>query len=155
MTKNFWIIIAVLAIVVVGGGFFLINSKQTQAPTTTPTPVLPSPTSVKEEEFLFSEQNNSGVSGSGRLVEDNGKVIFTLNLIGGSKTTPHPAHVHEGTCEKLGEVKFPLTDVVDGKSETIVDTTADELVKSRPLAVNIHKSKAQINTYVACVDLNL
>jgi len=46
-----------------------------------------------------------------------GTAAVAALLIGGAPATAqdemasHPAHIHEGTCEELGEVVFPLTDV--------------------------------------------
>ena len=81
----------------------------------------------------------------------------------------HPAHIHDGSCQTLGDVQFPLSDVVpdgaiqdgtldttSGKvgtdasvsvaiSTTTLDVTIAELLAS-PHAINIHKSANDIST---------
>lgn len=92
---------------------------------------------------------------------------------------PHPAHIHDGSCEALGDVVFPLTDVApaaamgtpaaepepaqdaamaatpgagageSATSTTVVATSLDELLAA-PHAINIHLSAEEIGTYIAC-----
>src|SRR6187401_1694245 len=37
---------------------------------------------------------------------------------------PHPAHIHAGTCDDLGEVVLPLTDVAPVSGETVGSASA-------------------------------
>ena len=60
-----------------------------------------------------------------------------------------PVHIHEGSCPGVGAVKFPLTNVVDGKSTTAVDARLADL-QTGNLSINVHKSQAEISIYVAC-----
>jgi plastocyanin len=77
---------------------------------------------------------------------------------------PHPAHIHSGTCDELGDIVAPLPDVkqktageVFGNpgfapvevSETDVPLTLSAILAS-PHAVNIHESKENIQNYIAC-----
>ncbi|MEK7071074.1 MAG: hypothetical protein AAB966_04665, partial [Patescibacteria group bacterium] len=64
-----------------------------------------------------------------------------------------PAHIHEGACEKPGKVVYPLTSVVDGASETIIETTLKDLKDNLPLSLNVHKSQAELAVYTACGEL--
>jgi hypothetical protein len=87
-------------------------------------------------------------------------------------TEPHPAHIHDGTCEELGDVVHPLEDVsgealsgtpgatpesptegqpgdVIAKSRTEVDASLDDLM-SGEFAVNVHESAEAIDVYIAC-----
>lgn len=152
--KSLWIIVA-LVVIIAAGGFFLLSAKG-PAPTPTPTPIQATPTPlVMEKTFPILVQNDSGVSGSAILREENGKVTVTLSLTGGPKTTPQPAHIHAGSCPDVGDVKYPLTNAVDGQSQTGLDVTLDRLEEDEPLAINVHKSAAQANVYVACGDLQI
>ena len=78
--------------------------------------------------------------------------------------TPHPAHIHDGTCDELGDVVFPLTDValaeegeVQGSgaaspvkvSETEVEAPLEDILGGRH-AINIHLSAEAIGEYIAC-----
>ncbi len=96
-------------------------------------------------------QNNSGITGEAKLSTEDGqtKVTFDLQNAAG----PHPAHIHEGTCAKLTAApKFPLTDVTDGKSETMVAVTLAD-IQSTPHAINLHTSAQNLEQYVACADI--
>ena len=155
MSRNLWIIVA-LAIVIIIGGFLILSARQTPPTTPAPTPIQATATpAAMEKNILLSEQNKSGVSGSAVLREENGKVNVTLSLTGGPKTTPQPAHIHVGACPDVGDVKYPLTNVVDGQSQTVLDVTLAQLMNELPLAINVHKSAAQITVYTACGDLTL
>lgn len=101
----------------------------------------------------LADLNNSGQTGTATLEESNGKVMVTINLSGGNFAQPQPAHIHTGSCPAPGGVKYPLTNVVNGKSETTLDTTLEALKAASPLAINIHKSQAEQTVYTACGDL--
>jgi hypothetical protein len=80
---------------------------------------------------------------------------------------PHPAHIHTGTCDTLGDVVVPLTDVMatdeathEGPesahavkiSETIVDMPLQEIIDGGH-AINVHESAEAIDVYIACGDI--
>jgi hypothetical protein len=79
---------------------------------------------------------------------------------------PHPAHIHTGTCDALGEVVLPLTDVAasEGESEgaatahavktsdTVVDMPLQEIIDGGH-AINVHQSADEIDAYIACGDI--
>ena len=64
-----------------------------------------------------------------------------------------PAHIHSGTCDNLPssllDIKYPLTNVVNGTSTTTVAATLESLHKG-VFAVNIHKSGDELGVYVSC-----
>lgn len=106
----------------------------------------------------FSAQNNSGLSGTASLEEEDGKVRVKLvtRIVGGllgAILPPQPAHIHLGACPSVGAVKYPLNPVVDGKSETVINASMADLKASLPLAINIHKSAAEVSLYIACTDI--
>jgi len=106
--------------------------------------------------------------------------LFMLGGIGAAaqEATPaaggtgddHPAHIHVGTCDNLDpNPTYPLTDVTlppnaagaatgDAaaipveRSDTTVDAALDKL-QSGGYAINVHKSAADIGTYIACGNL--
>lgn len=102
-------------------------------------------------------QNDLGQSGTATFSENaSGKLVVALALAGGTFTAPQPAHIHFGACPKPGDVKYPLTSVVDGKSETVLDVSWADMVKAgESLAVNVHKSGAESKIYTACGDVPL
>ena len=101
----------------------------------------------------LAEQNGSGQSGTATFtVSDDGTSHVSIMLSGGS-SEPQPAHIHKGTCDDLDpNPAFPLENVVNGSSETDVDVSLDDLALSS-YAVNVHKSEAEADVYVACGDI--
>lgn len=98
----------------------------------------------------LTEENNSSESGTAMLVEENGQVTITLNMIGAPGNVSQPAHIHIGSCPEVGEVKYPLTNVLDGGSVTVLNVTLEQLEIELPLAINIHKSVPEASVYVSC-----
>jgi len=92
-------------------------------------------------------------SGTATLEEKNDKVEVVLSLTTESLTGPQPAHIHSGECPGVGAVVFPLTNVVNGMSTTLLDTTLTELRAQLPLAINVHKSTDEVKVYTACGSL--
>lgn len=94
--------------------------------------------------------NDSGVTGTVafRSVDGKAEVTVTVDPAG---NLDMPAHIHPGTCENLTpQPKFPLENVRNGTSLTVVPASVDELFAGG-LAVNIHKSNDDLKTYTACV----
>ena len=48
--------------------------------------------------------------------------------------------------------QYALENVVDGRSETTVSAPLEEL-QDEPYAINVHRSGADLKTYVACGDV--
>jgi hypothetical protein len=75
----------------------------------------------------------------------------------------HPAHIHSGTCDQLGDVVVPLTDVASPAGEqvgaesahavktslNVVDMPLQELIDG-DYAINVHESADAIDVYIAC-----
>ena len=96
--------------------------------------------------------NGSGVTGTVSFTDVGFRtaVDVTVNPAG---NLDMPAHIHPGTCDNLTpQPKYPLENVKDGVSKTIVPAPMDELFGGN-LAVNIHKSNDDLKTYTACVDI--
>jgi hypothetical protein len=98
-------------------------------------------------------QNKSGEKGTVKLTPMGDQTKVEVSLRGGPKGVAQPAHIHEGSCAKLDpKPKYPLSNVVDGKSTSEVPVKLEELLGGK-MAVNVHKSGDDIKTYVACGDL--
>ncbi|TSC67250.1 MAG: hypothetical protein G01um101472_474 [Parcubacteria group bacterium Gr01-1014_72] len=98
----------------------------------------------------LDEQNMSGVRGEATLTEVGGKVKVVLTTTGKPSEMPPPAHIHTGSCPSPEGVKYPLTNVGRGASQTEIDMTLDALLAQLPLAINVHKSAAELGAYIAC-----
>lgn len=93
-------------------------------------------------------------SGTATLEEKNGKVMVKLDLNRIDEIrNPQPAHMHFGSCPGVGSVVYPLNDVVNGKSETVLNTTLEQIRRQLPIAINVHKSQQEITMYTSCGDL--
>jgi hypothetical protein len=89
----------------------------------------------------------------------------------------HPAHIHSGTCDTLGDVVYPLNDLtapnkmstpmagmastpmagrnmgkVVAQSSTTIETSLDDLLGA-DYALNVHESAEKIDVYIACGDV--
>ena len=76
----------------------------------------------------------------------------------------HPAHIHSGTCDQLGDVVYPLADVTYPTGEQMgaggghevkisemnhVDAPLQEIIDGGH-AINVHESAEAIDVYIAC-----
>ena len=99
---------------------------------------------------------------------------LTLVVPAGRAQTPvadtameaHPAHIHSGSCDQLGDVVVPLNDVTYPAGEhvgsesahavktsmNVVDMPLQELIDGN-YAINVHKSADEIDVYIACGDI--
>ncbi|MEO7201812.1 MAG: hypothetical protein ABI431_03780 [Candidatus Tumulicola sp.] len=100
----------------------------------------------------LAAQNGSGENGTATITEVTGGINVVIALKG-APATAQPAHIHTGSCPKPGGVKYPLTNVVDGASKTMVKgVTLAELMAS-PMSINVHESAADLQKYVSCGDI--
>jgi Cu/Zn superoxide dismutase len=103
--------------------------------------------------FKIAAQNGSGETGTVTLKPDGDDATTVTVTLTGGPSTAQPAHIHPGTCAKLDPApKYPLSNVVDGKSTTTVKETIAKLTAGG-FAVNVHKSTDDLKDYVACGDL--
>jgi hypothetical protein len=108
---------------------------------------------AKSVTVRLGQQNDSKESGTARLTPEGDKTKVVINLKGAPKGVQQPSHIHEGTCAKLDpKPKYPLQNVVDGKSTSEVPAKLDELMGGN-MAINVHKSAEDVKTYVACGDI--
>jgi hypothetical protein len=98
----------------------------------------------------LSPQNNSGESGTATLTKAGDKQTKVVLDVKGGGSGSQPVHIHKGTCDKLDpKPAYPLSPVVNGKSETTVNASLDDLEKGG-YAINGHKSAQEVSTYVFC-----
>ena len=112
---------------------------------------LPGPAGVAT--FSMTELNDSNQNGVVTLVALGEETWVGVSVTASGNSTPQPIHIHDGSCETLGGVDTALTELVNGRSETTVSKSIDELTGGG-LAVNLHRSAAEVSVYTSCGNLS-
>jgi Cu/Zn superoxide dismutase len=100
--------------------------------------------------LTLNAENGSGESGTATLFPEGKQTKVVINMVNTPAGVAQPAHIHEGRCDNLNKKpKWPLEPVKDGRSQTVVAASIDEITKN-PTAINIHKSAEEAQVYVAC-----
>ena len=101
----------------------------------------------------LAEVDGSGESGTATLTAMGDRTQVVLELRNPT-TDSQPAHIHEGSCGPAlnPEPLHGLLNVMQGRSESVVDRPLSELTAGG-LAINVHESDAELETYVACGNL--
>ncbi len=113
------------------------------------------------------------MTGAAAVAQDASPVA-TMEAAGGQS---HPAHIHSGTCDNLGDIVFPLSNV--GVPQSDATPMADEIgggavgsemalpafvsitqldasledILSGEHAINVHESEENIGNYIACGEI--
>ncbi len=106
-----------------------------------------------EVTFKLLEGNASGMSGVAMLESEGTKTKVKVRLVGAPRGVAQPAHIHIGACPNVGAVRYALTNLMGGKSETVLDVSIETLKTELPLGLNVHKSANEAGVYVACGNL--
>lgn len=107
--------------------------------------------------YKLAAIGDSGQSGTvtltpGPTTDGKPSTIVVIQLTGEPADAVEPAHIHKTPCPgTLTSVVYGLTSVQDGKSTTTVPASIDTFASG--FSVNVHKSKAEIKTYIACGNL--
>jgi hypothetical protein len=97
--------------------------------------------------------NNSGVTGTVLLTSVDARRTRVEIRVDPAGHPDMPSHIHPGTCANLvPQPKYPLQNVKDGHSTTVITASFDDLLKG-DLAVNVHNSNEDLKTYTACAEL--
>jgi len=151
------ILIIVLGLIGAGGSVVYVKNKNKRMAAESPTPTA-SPEGMMKARTVtvkMEAQNDSGNAGEAVLTEIEGgaKVKVVLSVSGAPTGVAQPAHIHGGSCPLPGGVLYPLTPVMNGASQTEIETTLGELLEQLPLSINVHKSQVEAAIYVACGDI--
>lgn len=93
-----------------------------------------------------------------RWVEGTTGFLANIELEGDEPDQVRPWHVHFGTCESGGAIVGPPDDYppleIDGNGSAEADATVDaELDRDEDYHVNVHLSEEDLDTIIACGDL--
>ncbi|GEM_PF-732027 len=142
-----------LACVALISSYWLFTNTMGGSMTKKKMPVATSTPSMMHSDDLvvqLVEQNNSGEYGNAVLSEKDGKTMVRVEVKNTPRGVSQPAHIHVGSCIAIGAIKYPLSNVVNGVSETVINVSMKELMEQGALALNVHKSASQLNQYVSC-----
>ena len=89
-------------------------------------------------------------SGYVRLSEVAGKVLIQLKS---DNLTDGIAMIYKGACSGSGESVYPLVKLEEGKSQTVWETSLDQVEAQLPLSVKVFKDSKNLTTYTRCADL--
>jgi len=155
--NNFILLLSVVALLTLGLYYAVarMTPNTSYAPSQTATEPARMYMDIIDPVVVLNEQNNSGEYGNVTLTEKDGNVVVSVMVNNAPRGVAQPAHIHAGSCIALGDVVYPMTNVVNGKSETTLKVTMDELKNKMPLSINVHKSAAQANVYVSCGNLEM
>lgn len=93
---------------------------------------------------------------------------LTVSLTASAQADPsHPAHIHQGTCDELGDIVAPLDNVSEPEASEVSGTEnpipvrVSETLVELPLAdilggehsINIHESDDNVQEYIACGEI--
>ena len=134
---------------VLGALLVAAATAQAPAPTTAAGAAMKHPIQVK-----LNPQPGSTEAGTATLLDGAKGLIVRLRVAGGPEGTPQPAHIHTGTCDNLGGVKYPLKSVTNGTSETVIPDVTLATFSKGQWAINVHKSTSDLKTYVACGNIS-
>jgi hypothetical protein len=141
----------VTALIAACGFFSLALAPSIAAQEATPTPQVTPPANAPTLSLTFTELNDSGVSGIATLYGDGDKTIVDIRVEDAGPN--HPAHIHKGDCSKLDPYPaFPLTNVIDGRSTSLVDASLDELLAG-DYSIDLHMSVNELGTLVVCAPI--
>jgi hypothetical protein len=102
-------------------------------------------------DVTMAPQSGSNESGTATLTKAGNDTKVVVNL--SNATGQQPAHIHKGSCSNLDpKPTYPLSPVANGKSETVVKASLDDLSKGG-YAINVHKSTQDLKTYVSCGEI--
>ncbi len=110
-------------------------------------------------QFKITAQNGSGENGTATILQGSpgtDEIIVMVRISGAPADVAQPMHIHRGTCARIDpKPTYPLTALMDGRSESKVKgiTLAD--LEKGDYAINIHKSGKEIPIYVACGNLKV
>jgi hypothetical protein len=104
--------------------------------------------------LALDEVDESGISGTVRIAAENGESTVSILITAGLEDgAVHPVHIHDGTCDDLGGVAYPLDDIVDGSSETTIEVSLSELLEGE-YAINAHLSADEMAVNIACANID-
>ncbi|MFZ2149840.1 MAG: thioredoxin family protein [Minisyncoccia bacterium] len=155
MSKSTGIVIGIIALVVVISGIYSSMSNKNdvimEKEKMEQQVVVEDDQSMMKKDIVvtLSALNASGQAGKATFSEMSGKTKVMVEVSGSVTGVPQPSHIHVGEYSAPGAIVYPLSAVVNGKAETILDVSLETLGEKLPLTVMVHKSKDEVKTFVS------
>src|SRR3989338_6208279 len=77
--------------------------------------------------IIINAQSDSGETGKATIKDEDGKAEVYIEL-SNYPSNQQPAHIHFGSCDNLGAVKYPLSNIVNGKSKTTINVSTEQIL---------------------------
>jgi hypothetical protein len=110
--------------------------------------------------FAMTDQNGSGVSGTGSIVKADGAFTVTIKLTKMLVGSSHVSHIHAGRCAAPGGIAFALQQVIADSSGSATTASILPVTYSVPTSgwyVNVHQgpdfTEAEYAPSISCGDL--
>jgi hypothetical protein len=121
---------------------------------------IESPTKKGEDwSGSLTARGGSAITGSFKALVAEGKTNVSVNLANAMAGQQLPWHVHEGTCDNdMGIVgsasAYPLITVGNDGTASVNAVLGVSLDEAKDYFVNVHASPTNLQTIVACGDLD-
>lgn len=143
--------IIVIVLIIAGGITFSLlrgDRPEPEENIQTHDPSTMGPIIVSLPSLNFSEQ-----AGRAYVSDESGKTKVTIDISPWTAGVVQPASIRAGTCASIGAVRYPLNNVVDGKSETVIAPATHFIHGLGDSVVVIGKSSKEPEVFVACGNL--
>lgn len=97
--------------------------------------------------------NNSNEDGKATFTASGTQTKVTIELDNAPGNVAQPVNIHSGSCPNPGDKKISLNDALNGRSETMINVSMDDLIKQLPMTVVVYKSTDEQSTYVSCGEI--
>lgn len=126
----------------------LTSQKSTVAVGEAPTPVVDPPKDLYT--ITLSAQNGAKQAGKGTIQIQNARARVVVDIQPGPTGVAQPAFISSGSCDRVETMRFPLENVVNGKSETGLNVSVEEMQAMGPLVLEVRKSVEDFNVRISC-----
>lgn len=110
---------------------------------------------LKEVNVALSEENASGETGKVNIKDIDGKVRLSLEMRGYPEDTLQLARIISGKCSSPSQIKYELVTINNGRSETTLDVSWEELKSELPLSIVVYKAPTEMGSTSSCGNLFL
>ena len=105
-------------------------------------------------QITMNQISGSGQTGTATLTAlDGDRTEVVVDISTGADTGNQDAHIHDGDCPGLGNIVYPLNQVIGGDSTTTLNVSLSE-IRSKKRALNVHTSFSPATEYVSCGEIS-